>query len=152
MSGVENLYKMRVQAGTWQPVISSQPMNELAALAAKIDALAVSHGQGGRERGKGKNDRNGKHLWKYVMPKYGEAKSKIYDNRQYHWCPTHDFWTMLRPEQFKGLDYKLGQDKRADDVQSNASMAGKEDAKNAPVVKVSDALFAYIESTSDDSS
>jgi hypothetical protein len=133
---------MRVQAGTWQPVILSQPMNELAALSAKINALAVSHGQGGRERGKGKNDPNGKHAWKYIVPKEGEAKSKMYDNRQYHWCPTHGFWTMHRPEQCKGIDYKQGQDKRSEDVQSNVSTAGKEEAKNAAVVKVSDALRA----------
>jgi hypothetical protein len=36
MQGVDNLYKMRVQAGTWQPGLEKQQVTDLAALTAKI--------------------------------------------------------------------------------------------------------------------
>jgi hypothetical protein len=41
MQGVENLYKMRVQVGTWQPALEKQQISELAALTAKVEAMNV---------------------------------------------------------------------------------------------------------------
>jgi hypothetical protein len=37
MNGVENLYKMQVQAGTWQPAMPKQQVSDIAALAARIE-------------------------------------------------------------------------------------------------------------------
>jgi hypothetical protein len=39
MNGVVNLYKMRVQTGTWQTAIGSQQVTELAALASRFDSM-----------------------------------------------------------------------------------------------------------------
>jgi hypothetical protein len=152
MNGVEKLYKMRVQAGTWQPAISNHSNNELAALTAKIDAMSATQGQGRRNRGNDTNNRSGKNAWKYISPKDGEPKSKMYDNLQYHWCPTHGFWTMHRPEQCRGIDYKPSHDRRKDDVQANVAAKDEGINKNNPMVKVSDELRALIESTNNDDS
>jgi hypothetical protein len=152
MIRVENPYKMRVQARTWQPALQNQSNNEIAALTAKIDALSATQGQGRRTKGKDHNDRKGKNAWKYVVPRDGEPQSKMYDNRQYHWCLPHGYWTMHRPEQCRGIDFKPSNDKRKDDIQAN--LAANDDGidKNNPMLKVRDALRALIESTNDEDS
>jgi hypothetical protein len=48
MQGVENLYKMRVQAVTWQPGLEKQHVSDLAALTAKIKAMVVAQGKKGK--------------------------------------------------------------------------------------------------------
>jgi hypothetical protein len=97
LSSVENQYKMRVPAGTWMPSIASQQVSALAALTAKSDALTTTKGKTGK--GKERFDSNGKNAWKYIVPKEGDSKSKMYDSRQYHWCPRHGFRTVHQPEE-----------------------------------------------------
>jgi hypothetical protein len=77
MSGVENLYKMRVQAGTWQPALDKQQVFKIAALTTKIDDL--QNAKGGKGKGKNKIIRNDKNAWKFVVARDGETKEKEFE-------------------------------------------------------------------------
>jgi hypothetical protein len=144
MNGVENLYKMRVQAGTWKPAMPKQQVTDLAALASKIEALNNAQGRSGKTSGK--VVRNKRNAWKFVVPKDGETKSKTYEGREYHWCPKHGFWTMHKPEDCTGIDYKQGEQKNDTPAQANIAMVNN-NKKEEPLIKVNNALRAYIEST-----
>jgi hypothetical protein len=91
MQGVENLYKMRVQAGTWQPALEKQQISELVAISAKVEAMKVNMSQWRQGRQRGKMVLNKKNKWKFVVPKEGESKHKVHDGSDYHWCPKHGY-------------------------------------------------------------
>jgi hypothetical protein len=153
MQGVENLYKTRTQAGTWQPALAKQQISDLAALTAKIEAMVVNNNQGKKDRSKDqKNDP--KHAWKYVVPKPGDPKTKEVGGRQYYWCPKHEYFTMHKPEECRGPNYKPngGTNANATIHANAATVAGSNQQEvdtKTPLVKVNDALRAYIESTDD---
>jgi hypothetical protein len=94
--------------------------------------------------------RNEKNEWKFVVPKDGESKHQVHDGRDYHWCPKHGYWTMHKPEDCKGTDYRPSDRTKANQTKAlanNVSIDAKHTHTNQPVVKVNDALRAYIEST-----
>jgi hypothetical protein len=72
MSGVENLNKMRVQAGTWQP--EKHQVSKIATLMAKIKALEEERD---KQKGKGKMVQNKKSAWKFVVQKKENQKMKM---------------------------------------------------------------------------
>jgi hypothetical protein len=149
MSGVENLYKMRIQAGTWQPALEKQQVSELAALAAKVDDIKT--GRNGRN--KQKIVKNEKNAWKFIVPKEGEAKTMEYETRTYHWCPKHKYWTMHLPSECK-LKEESGDRSNADIVHANTTTVTTSNNRVAnrgnPTVKVNDALRTYIENIDED--
>jgi hypothetical protein len=142
MSGVENLYKMRVQAGTWQPALEKQQVSEIAALNARVED--------GKGKGKGKSKivRNEKNAWKFVVPKESDEKTKEYEGRKYHWCPKHGYWTMHLPSKCRLKPNEQDQS-NVDNVQANTTTVSSQN-KNKPTVRVNEALRTYIE-TFDDS-
>jgi hypothetical protein len=96
MDGIENLYKIRIETDTWKPSISNQG----GAISSDISALTTETNQSKNKK------REIKYAWTKVPPKAGEAKSKSYENRMYHWCVNHKAWIMHKPEECQGENYK----------------------------------------------
>jgi hypothetical protein len=91
--------------------------------------------------------------WKFVVPKQGDPTTKKFENRMYYWCPKHQYFTMHKSEECRGVDFKKRGKTRDAPIQANtaavtANDQGKQEKKH-PLVKVNDALRAYIESTDD---
>jgi hypothetical protein len=94
MNNVENAYKRRVKAGTWKPLLEGQVSKEIVGLKnmieannAEIAALKATH----------INDSGSSFLCSQIrMPKVppGAVTSKFFEDRKYHWCPTHNAWTI----------------------------------------------------------
>jgi hypothetical protein len=71
----------------------------------------------------------------------------------YYLCPKHQYFTMHKPEECKGVDFKNRGKSRDTPIQANTAAVssnnqGEQEKKN-PLVKVNDALRAYIESIDD---
>jgi hypothetical protein len=149
MSGVENLYKMRVQAGTWQPALEKSPMSELSALSAKV----VEWQKDKKGKGKQKIVKNEKNAWKFVVPSDGDPKVKEYDGRTYNWCHKHGYWTMHHPSECKlQADGKWNNQASETIVANTTSITAATNRTDArkPTVQVNEALRAYIETIEDD--
>jgi hypothetical protein len=148
MNAVENLYMMRVQAGTWTPGLQKQKLNDIAALTAKIDALTASSSKGGGGKGMSAKERAEKYAWKSIPPKDGES-TKVFEDRTYHWYEYHKMWAMHTPDSCQGAKYNKNKNK---DKEANTTTTEKDKSDKKPAVKVSEALRAYIESTNDNCS
>ena len=120
----ENKYKFRVQAGTWaKPSKEQEDIVALTAAAANLkEAINLSkvnrklgksttqnkNSEGGQEKSKNmkKNDpksENSEHRipWYYQAPKLNESKQKIFNEKEYWWCPNHaknGKWVCHKPE------------------------------------------------------
>jgi hypothetical protein len=153
MNGVENLYKVQVQAGTWNPAIEKQKLQDIAVLNAKIDALTTAM----VNKVKSKSDKTpADKAWKKVPPKDGETQT-TYEGRVYYWCPNHKMWTMNTPAMCQGLDYRPVSKKNRSTsgsvsaLTTDTASVDSVDTKRS-AVKVSEALRVYIESTDDNMS
>jgi hypothetical protein len=111
MDGIENLYKIRIETETWKPSISNQG----GATSNDISALTTETSQSKNKK------REIKYAWKKIPPKAGEAKSKSYENRMYHWCVNHKAWTMHKPEECQGVNYKHDSDDNVGSVTANTT-------------------------------
>jgi hypothetical protein len=107
MEGVENHYKLAIEAGTWDPNMVKKESAEITALKLEIEALRVeTHKNSKDKRGNaGRRTDKPKYEWKKIPPSEGEAKSKKFEDRTYHWCPNHKYWTMHTPEECKGVGF-----------------------------------------------
>jgi hypothetical protein len=54
----------------------------------------------GKKKGSGDHD---KRAWKSTAPTMGQAQTKQFNNKTYHWCPTHEKWCIHTPAECKGL-------------------------------------------------
>jgi hypothetical protein len=52
--------------------------------------------------------RAAKYTWQKVPLAERAPKSKMFEDRQYHWCTNHSSWTMYTQADCKGVDYKKG--------------------------------------------
>ena len=71
-------------------------------------------GKGQKPAGKQSQCGKGKEEWKKQELKYGEANTKKVNGKTYFWCPTHQAWTIHRPE-----ECKLNTDQAKSSHQSN---------------------------------
>jgi hypothetical protein len=150
MDGVENIYKLRIEAGTWKPSLTSQT-NEIAALQAQITALTAQVGTGNNNSTTtNQNQRNQrqakkeKDAWKSVPPT-GNEKTTIFENRTYHWCPNHKMWTMHKPEECQGINFRPGQTSAGNNVATPQANESRVNAtENPPVVRVNEAMSAIV--------
>jgi hypothetical protein len=97
MESVENHYKLAVESGTWEANMVNKEINEIAALRSEIEALkahAVPNNPRNNNRGR---QEKAKYNWKKIPPSEGDPKTKVFETRTHHWCPTHNAWTMHTP-------------------------------------------------------
>jgi hypothetical protein len=92
-----------------------------------------------------------KYAWKKTPSKDGEPHTIMFESRPYHWCATHEAWTTHTPAECEGINFKpKGDGKKtgtSKQIVSNAATVNEptSDVKKNPVVKVNEALRAYIE-------
>jgi hypothetical protein len=95
MNSVEKAYKLRVEEGTWTPGINEKT-DDITALKAEIEAFktSISDKSGGGSNRMDSKAWAKKYAWKKIPPSTGEAKTKTFEERVYHWCGKHKSWTM----------------------------------------------------------
>jgi hypothetical protein len=150
MDGVENIYKLRVESGTWKPSLVS-PLNEIQALQAQVQALSAQINKNDTPTSEGNSSsRNAKRqakkekdAWKAVPPGANEVKTKSFENRTYHWCPNHKMWTMHKPEDCQGINYRPGTGNNASQLQANASTTAPAQNED-PIVRVNEAMSTIV--------
>lgn len=153
MDGVENIYKLRVEAGTWKPAISNQ-IDEIAKLQAQITALSTTVKEGNDNNNNNNSNstssskRRSKVLrdaWKSVKPNANESTTKVYEGRTYHWCQNHNSWTMHTPAECKGINYRPGNNNNVPpSPQANAVNTAPTPVHANPVLRVNEAMSAMV--------
>jgi hypothetical protein len=150
MDGVENIYKLRVESGTWKPSLIS-PANDIQALQAQIIALSAqvnknetptSSGGGGSRNAK-RQAKKEKDAWKAIPPGSNDPKTKSFEDRTYHWCPNHKMWTMHKPEDCQGINYQPGTGNNVQQSQANVSTTTTQSSED-PIVRVNEAMSTIV--------
>jgi hypothetical protein len=151
METVENHYKLAIESGTWEANMVNKESSEIAALRSEIEALkahAVPN-NGNRANNRGRQEK-AKNMWKKIPPSEGESKTKIFETRTYHWCPTHHAWTMHTPAECKGLHYNKEQKEVVQPVPPQAMSSHIAPAPIVPLeVKVKEAMQTIVEYSED---
>jgi hypothetical protein len=111
MNEVENLFKIRVESGNWNPSI----MNLAVGYEDNISAMTSDV-----EKTRKKN-RKEKYTWKKEAPKNGEVTTKTFEGRAYHWCVNHKLWTMHKPEECKGVDFRRYNERGSGNIVANTA-------------------------------
>jgi hypothetical protein len=124
---------------------------EIAALRSEIEAMKANVVPNGNRanNNRGRQEKV-KNAWKRIPPSEGESKTKIFETRTYHWCPTHNSWTMHTPSECKGLNYNRD---RVNTVSTPSPVAMSSQIlplPNTPVeVKVKEAMQTIVEYSND---
>lgn len=117
MSLAENKFKAMVEGNIWKA--PDEQAEQIIALQAQVKKLA----KGSKPKGKGGKQKDGKPVpkdkqkkgkqsgtegatrkpdWMLVKPAEGEPKTKVMNQKTYHWCPNHESWTIHSPSECKG--------------------------------------------------
>jgi hypothetical protein len=92
MQSALNKYNIAQQTGRWNAPDKKDAT--IFAMRTKIDALKAT-----------KTSTVGKWAWKTKKPEPGAPKTKMVQKKKYHWCPTHEMWTLHSPEECKGKNF-----------------------------------------------
>jgi hypothetical protein len=111
MNGIENLYKIRIESGTWNPSIANQVGDTKNTISAMTSSVENTRDKKRKE----------KYAWKKEVPKNGEATTKSFEGRVYHWCVNHKMWTMHKPEECKGVDFRRDNEKGNNNIVANTA-------------------------------
>lgn len=94
-----NKYKMLIESSKWNlPAAwdTTKVDAQIIALTAKLEYFKKNNKDAAAE--KKEKSRKAKvakkWAWKLVPPAEGDAKSKIFDGKSYHWCINHASWTV----------------------------------------------------------
>ena len=99
-----NKYKSLLEEDIWQaPTARDKEIIALRAQVAELKTVPSTKGNSKdaepkKKKGAG-NKKADKWAWKTVPPKTGEAHTKKFGDKTYHWCPKHESWTVHTPEQ-----------------------------------------------------
>ena len=97
-----NKYELKVENNTWS--VADKKDNRIIALEAEVEKLKSSKGtrKGNGGNINSGNDDNNKYAWKTIPPAPGAPRFRLWNKKQYHWCPTHEAWTIHTPESCNG--------------------------------------------------
>ena len=105
-----NKYNLRMQeTDSFSP---NKERQELYALRAEMEKMKAG------TKGQKHTTKSEKWAWKDVPWKEGDAKTKTFSNKTYHWCPQHASWTIHKPEDCKGKSFFKG---KKSEYQANSS-------------------------------
>jgi hypothetical protein len=154
MEGVENTFKLAVEAGTWSPNLAKGESSEITALRAEVASVKANT----NKEGKADRNRLAKYAWKKVAPSEGDPKTKQFEDRAYNWCSKHKMWTMHKESECKGVDYRRNNDNTNptstptpvvnQSPQAMSSSVTPDDVTNN-IVKVNEAMETIVEYSSD---
>jgi hypothetical protein len=92
MQSALNKYNIAVQTGRWNAPDKKDAT--IFAMRTEIETL--------KSKRTGSND---KWAWKLKKPERGAPKTKVIQKKTYHWCPTHEMWTIHTPAECKGKNF-----------------------------------------------
>jgi hypothetical protein len=92
----ENKFLLRTENGQWNSPTEAD--KKIIAPTAQVDALKKSK----LTQSSNTTGSSNRWAWKAIRPKEREPKKKTVDCKTYHWCPTHEAWTIHSPEQCEG--------------------------------------------------
>jgi hypothetical protein len=149
MSSIENHYRTRIEAGTWsKTIVDKESIPNIASLQAEIQAMKVS--QGGTQSAEAKaKAREEKYAWKKIPPKEGEAKSKPFEDRTYHWCGKHKYWTIHTEAECTGVKARNARTSNTPAPQAMTT-AVEEKVVPPPIVRVTEAMQSIVRFAADD--
>jgi hypothetical protein len=95
--------------------------------------------------------REEKYTWKKIAPKDGEAKSKPYEDRTYHWCGKHKYWTIHTEAECTGVRVRGNHNSTSGTNHTQAMVTAVETKQTTPpAVKVAEALQSIVRFVADD--
>ena len=111
-------YSVLKQRGTWNApdprdakIVALQ--SQLATIKKQVNSQSnkknKSNDNNNRRNNKESTPASRREEWMTKAPKNDEPKFKVVNNLKYHWCPTHKAWTRHKPEDCKGIKYRMSQ-------------------------------------------
>jgi hypothetical protein len=138
MQSALNKYNIAIQTGRWNAPDKKDAT--IFAMKTEIEALKKKSTSSGTT-GSGKV---GKWAWKSKKPDAGAPKTKMVNKKKYHWCPTHEMWTLHSPEDCKGKNFQRGEGNKTN-ARSNDSPTDTD-----PTISLAQGLRATVESEEDE--
>ena len=103
-----NKYKMLIKSSKWNLPAARDPKvyAQIIALTAKLEYFKKTNKDAAAEKKEKvrKAKVAKKWAWKLVPPAEGDAKSKIFNGKSYHWCINHASWTVPTLSEFNIKD------------------------------------------------
>jgi hypothetical protein len=153
MNAIENHYRTRLEAGTWpKSTADKEGIPNIAALHAEVQAMKVTQSGGSQSKDAKAKAREEKYAWKKVAPKEGESKTKPFEDRTYHWCGKHKFWTIHTEAECTGVKPRGNRNNNNTNTTAPQAMstAVEEKVPATPVVRVAEAMQSIVRFAADD--